>query len=900
MSRTDSLRDVRHMDKIIYTLLDPAFYKNFETDYRPTETYLRLVNRQLDAAAQMWEVAREGLWYYVRMQGQDSLPTQGWKLHVSATNQSAESILSKTCAVALCNHTNFKFALDPNVLYMMNFKRWPRGQSGKFITLYPRDLPSFKKLMEDLYSVLHDDVGPYILSDKRYKDCKVLYYRYGEIAPRRSISYVGLRMSSMISPSGLSVPDTRTPYFSPPPWAADPFSEDHSWRSRAESNLLNSRYRVSSAISFSNSGGVYLADDRATGQTVVLKEARPYTCFDDLGNDAVTILNKEFELLRILQDTGVSPRPIELFQAWEHTFLVEEHIESLNFRELILTKSPLLSAYPTIEQSIQYYDIFTTIAEGIFDAIDRIHEYGIVFGDLTPPNIRIDPKTYAVRLVDFEGAHIPGTHKPPYIFTLGFKSPASIRRLTQSMSDDFYALASVLLYMMFPIAALSAIREDVFETVGRRICKDIGWGETHIPELLTRLSNAEIDGGEAKELLRARKFVTAPEYEAVVDDDFCDEAIQRIGEFIVSSSSENAEGPLFPTDPFSYVTNSLSLAFGSCGILYVLKKCGIAGPQIAYELLGMQLDKATSDDLPPGLMTGSAGMAWCLWELGLQERAESLIELANNSSLLSRHHSYLYGKAGVGMADLFFYSQTNELHYLQKAQRLAQSLLREAKDRDGLMFWESDGEVHLGLGYGQSGVALFLLRLYQVTGERSLLQQGSNALQFDLSYGIEIEPGVTSFPIRPSETKAVDAYIEVGTAGILKVAMRYGLADASLDSCFEDVYRKYSVFPGLFFGLASCVDVLIDAVLFKQDPRYKELVKRPVAGIRDLFMITFPHGIAVPGDNLFRISCDYATGAAGVLRSLWRARHLDAADFMLDEFSARFPQRAVCMPKLMI
>lgn len=45
----------------------------------------------------------------------------------------------------------------------------------------------------------------------------------------------------------------------------------------------------------------------------------------------------------------------------------------------------------------------------------------------------------------------------------------------------------------------------------------------------------------------------------------------------------------------------------------------------------------------------------------------------------------------------------------------------------------------------------------------------------------------------------------------------------------------------------------------------------------------FKDGLATPGDNLFRISCDYATGVAGVMRSLHRIITLDKADFFLDE-----------------
>jgi hypothetical protein len=61
------------------------------------------------------------------------------------------------------------------------------------------------------------------------------------------------------------------------------------------------------------------------------------------------------------------------------------------------------------------------------------------------------------------------------------------------------------------------------------------------------------------------------------------------------------------------------------------------------------------------------------------------------------------------------------------------------------------------------------------------------------------------------------------------------------------------------------------------------MAKRPLAGIRDIYLIKQAHGSATPGDNLFRISCDYATGVAGVLRAFHRYTHLDEADFVLDE-----------------
>lgn len=99
----------------------------------------------------------------------------------------------------------------------------------------------------------------------------------------------------------------------------------------------------------------------------------------------------------------------------------------------------------------------------------------------------------------------------------------------------------------------------------------------------------------------------------------------------------------------------------------------------------------------------------------------------------------------------------------------------------------------------------------------------------------------------------------------------------------NDIYRKYSIFSGLIFGLGSFIDTLVDLYIFLKKERYFRMIGRPLAGIKKLYLLETEKGLATPGDNLFRISCDYATGVAGVMRSLYRIITLDKADFVLDE-----------------
>jgi hypothetical protein len=83
--------------------------------------------------------------------------------------------------------------------------------------------------------------------------------------------------------------------------------------------------------------------------------------------------------------------------------------------------------------------------------------------------------------------------------------------------------------------------------------------------------------------------------------------------------------------------------------------------------------------------------------------------------------------------------------------------------------------------------------------------------------------------------------------------------------------------------LTGFVDVLLDAYLYSKDEKYLDMAERPLQGLTDLYLFKNDAGYATPGDSLFRISCDYATGVAGVMRTLHRRANLLPDEFCLDE-----------------
>ncbi len=238
---------------LLETVADAEFYETMDL-YTPQDgDYFELVKGIVPAD---WRFGRNhGIWYGCSIPegARPELPTQGWKIHVSSTVSNAKDVLKAVVPILVTRYVDFKFALDEAVLSMMNNKRWVRQGAGKFITIYPRNHDEFVSLIEELYQATKRFEGPYILSDRRYKDSRVIFYRYGGISSYTVLNVKGERVPMMISPSGENVPDIRRPYFYVPEWTKDPFQDSPSGEPIKEEKpssviLKDGRYIVKSAI----------------------------------------------------------------------------------------------------------------------------------------------------------------------------------------------------------------------------------------------------------------------------------------------------------------------------------------------------------------------------------------------------------------------------------------------------------------------------------------------------------------------------------------------------------------------------------------------------------------------------------------------------------------------------
>jgi class III lanthionine synthetase len=887
------MREERWVDRFLFAWRDSLFFDPLEVYYEPrADHFLASLDEQTRAL-----FVRSGIWWSCRHN--PNLPAQGWKIHVSANQRNVHDVAAGVIGYLTARDIDFKIALDVNIFEMLNIKTMSRGSGGKLVTIYPRDDDEFRTCLADLARILDGADGAWVLSDMRYRDCKSLYFRYGQFLDTHTVDVMGRRVQHIVGPDG-PVTDDRRPEFVQPWWVPWPFTDWKLAGDPDEGDLLGGRFRVTDAIQFSNSGGVYKAEDTANGnQLVVLKEARPHTNVNPRQDyDAVDVLAREWTFLNRLADVGAFPAPIARFRHWEHHFIAEEFVDRSDIRSVLLERNPLARPGFDIERSRGFLRIFLAVFRGLARAIRAAHDRDVVLGDLSAANVLIDTDTFEVTIVDLEACRLAKAdakhadlETPVEVFTPGF-SHSRKSFVTPGPRDDLYSLATVLAYFIFPIASMSYLREDVLDLY-RIFVDGLGW-PAEIHGVLMDLAQARITLSDVLEFLQQEadliEQVTAPPPWPV------DEQRLRLVEAgvaaFVEAAADTDRDTLFPVDPFAHVTNPLSLGFGASGVLWALATSGI---QIRPEWLRWLRDKLAGIEIveyADGLMNGLAGIAWAADSLGLRAQARWLLGHANRRGLAAGDYTFYYGLAGLGMTNLSFYLRGHAEPDLAAASECARALCDAAQHDSGHTYWlnefATDGPL-TGLGFGQAGVAMFLLRMHQITRDETYLRLGRGALSWEMANVQALDDGLVMF----KHEETLEPYVEVGSAGVAQVLLRYGDLDAAR-TILRGLDIGYSVLSGYGFGICGVADALLDAATITGDTSYRDTALRQLEFVRKVFLFepgerlakprrgaTVPLG--VPGEGLLRCACDYLTGSAGVLRVLHRANQGGTADFLLDE-----------------
>lgn len=879
-----------------YIVVSDEHYEPID-EYEPAFPYSTALRHLLGP---IWRFKRSGVWVQA-LPPRIQLPLQGWKIHVSANLDNAEEILSLVAKTCLKENVTFKFLLDRLVLQMCNAKSMPRGSSGKFVTIYPQDVHQFRTLLDQLYGELSGFEGPYVLSDNRYQDCRVLYYRFGGFSSIESVDWNGDHQLQIVAPDGSLYPDVRAAYFALPPWVSDPF------QSGAEPDnemptLKEGRYAIEEALRFTNAGGVYRATDRDTQRNVVVKEARPWTELHPNGVDAPQLRRREWKVLCHLKPLGIVPDPIDFFTEWEHTYLVESYETGATLWDFVSeNNSFILPDFENNSASMKNYaKLVTTISRQLIDLVSKVHRAGVVIGDISFNNILVAPDGSSVKLIDLESATRRGDEPLVKLATPGFAAKSRRAGKVASFAtfdDDRYALGALLMTLILPVQTLNELDAAGSARFLESMAQLKGFPKGAASAIVglmqvdptDRISLDEarlrLDGGESD--AESGRF-----YQPSVIRSERTTEIARITTSILSMYTPERVDRLFHASPSG--EHSLGVATGAMGVVKFLgyTQCGDTRNVIGEALLRIK----HAANIRPGLYNGLAGISWVLLELGLQEEASAVYRRAMEHPHL--YHSFdLYGgAAGVGMSSLKFWMETGDQAYLQDARNIGSWICDNAHLSETGARWENGtAEWPVGYAHGSSGLSMFLLYLGLADSAPEFSEIGSEALDYDLSNALTNPNGRSlSFPVYPGG-KALFPFWYTGSAGVGTALLRYREVfpsherNAWLDRLMPDVKRQFAVTPSLLTGLAGVANYLMDCRTFGLHSVSESDVHHCLDGVR-LFEVENEHGLTggYPGPFLARFATDYAFGAAGIGAVLYRDTKSSQANFnfMLDELLA--------------
>ena len=871
-----------------------------------------------------WEFRHRRPWMYVTPDGV-ARQAQGWKLHVSATPLSAPVVLARVVEVLARHRCPFKFAATLAELSNLVSREQDRGAVGKFVTVYPPDDRAATAIAEELHEATMGLPGPRILSDRAYKPGSLVHYRYGVFSAPLVLDNDGSYASRLTAPDGTLVTDKRNPWYSPPPWASCPFeSGEAPVRSAApEAVLLADRFVVRQAVRHSAKGGVFLAEDRETGGTVIVKQARPHMGAKLSGRDERDNLRHEWQMLGLFGPLGITARRVALFDKDDSLFLVQERVEG---------------AVLTAWAGERPRETVLHLVGRLVDLVATVHEQGYIVRDLTPNNVIVTDDG-DVRLIDLETAAMPGT-PVGRARTRGYAPPEQERAPAHGpcpgVEVDLYALGATVFYLMTACQPMLAPDEGEqarpWDSRVRTLVEVAVSGDPLATELAPMIVGlmAE-DPARRWDLVRVRAFLsglnTGPRSPAVAggrhrlgtaeQDRLLHDGLAYTWRSMSSDSPDSGTGPearLWPSAAgagYGVNADPCGVQYGAAGVLHLM--ASVVGPDavpLPQELraplttglrdgAGWMIRRLADEHRPsPGLYFGRAGLAWSLHEAGRalddHDVRSAALGLALDLPVSWPNPDICHGLAGTGMALLHLWNATGDTRLRDRAGECADELLKVAQRTPDTVLWAIPrdfdsalaGVVHYGFAHGVAGIGAYLLAAGVALGREDCLEtaaaagrtlmdaadhQGAAALWAEgprggakLSHWCNGSSGVGTFLVRLHAATGDRRALEAARAAAVAVhghRLRSGTA-----ACH---------------GLAGDGQFLLDMADLTGEPVYREQAGELAsllwarATMRDGLLV-------VPDENGLAVTFGWNTGLAGVLAFLSRLRHGGPRPWMAD------------------
>lgn len=768
------------------------------------------------------------------------LPVQGWKIHISCVIEEAQKVLDLVAPALIDRKVSFKFVKDMVNLVQKNSKYGDRGSSGKFMAIYTINEEQFQSLVQLLEEILKETTkGPYILSDKRWKNTNI-FFRYGGF--KKMYLYEGSSVLAIQTPDGAMIADYRLPYYEVPEFVIEPEfirkADEEELEEEDESSPLDD-YEISEAIHFSNGGGVYKGTYKKTGDTVVIKEGRPHAGIDGVGRDAYTRVKYEGSVLeKINSDYVVSFKRI--FRDWEHIFLVEEFLDGISLQQWIALHYPF-----SMEKDVSSYtEKALHILEQLITAVKEVHSLKIGIGDLQPGNVMV-MVDLSVKLIDFEVADDYHSEKPSALHTPGFTTTKARNR----EMEDWFALTRIAKFIFLPIGPIADLSNEVDCNHSIWISKNFGQDVCKAIKRIEDICQTYMDMNYEKPLFAPDIFIDQVSQLPLV--------ISKLRAGILKDMTYSEE-QLIPGDIRQYLMpgGMLNCLSGGFGVVMALARTGT----LTKEIISW-VEKYSKDEfirkIPEGLFTGKAGIASVLYELGMKERAFEIFDQIVDCSI--SNVTFGSGLSGIGLAALAV-SNAESGRYLKKCIIMANKMY-ELFLKDIRLSTIDEEFVPYGLIDGWAGVAFYYIHLYKATKDSCWLQRAIEVLNKDLTNCIFDEDG--GFQVK-DRTRSLP-YVAGGSAGIgivineIKPYVENKMFEKEQVGIFKAIQSRCFYCSGVARGYAGLLDYYYTNI--ESDQKYLH----EFISTLNLYLLADDDAYFVCGEFGFKISADLFSGSAGMM-----------------------------------
>jgi hypothetical protein len=376
----------------------------------------------------------DSIWRFNRLSKPEE-PSQGWKLHISATILQACDLFERVAPFLTSEDVQFK--APKSLEHLSNINCGLQNgyhQVGKFITVYPQTEKQAVEFAGELHELTKDFFPVSIPFDEQYLPESSIFYRYGAFSYIEATDKNGRAFPAIKNPAGEFVLDDRRRAV--PEWVSDPFSGNEKTRQKTFAGTpLGTTYRIFRAIIQRGKGGTYKAFDfsQKAPRLCIVKEGRRNGDLGWNGQDGYFLVKNEFEVLKDLKkEYKAVPQVFASFEIYGNFYFAMEYFEGKSLSEIMKPRRRRFTVRQVLKLAIEIAKI-----------IEKIHRAGWVWNDCKPANL-IVARDKSLKPIDFEGAYRINQSEPFDWKSEGFAKPSE----NGGKASDIYAIGAVVYFLL--------------------------------------------------------------------------------------------------------------------------------------------------------------------------------------------------------------------------------------------------------------------------------------------------------------------------------------------------------------------------------------------------------------------------------------------------------------------